>query len=332
MGRAMRAFRLLRVYNVSELFAGERDLLDEAISRYEDLSFAELVQVLDESQTNKRSLPWEFRRAYRLRRLRETERKQYYADYASTLLCDGAKQLNTLLSVLDNKDLSSEAPASPGKSVLEIGAGRGGFLANALASPQFASMTFQGLDVDVGSLLINMKLNEEAFGVAADRTALSERLSLTASTENVLPFDNGAFDLIVSFSTLEHVGRFDQQLALLNEVCRCLKAGGLAVMTFPNRFSLLKPEEHVGVWFLGFCPQRFKNTVSRIFSGMPSDDIFPLSICDLQRARRELGKQHEIDFKVASSARLIRKFRRNRWFAFWFEVIGPGYVIRIEKK
>ena len=50
-----------------------------------------------------------------------------------------------------------------------------------------------------------------------------------------LPLKNGAFDLIVSTSTLDHMERVDDIQAALAELCRVLKPGGRLILTLDNR-------------------------------------------------------------------------------------------------
>ncbi len=55
-----------------------------------------------------------------------------------------------------------------------------------------------------------------------------------------LPFPDGSFDLVVVVDLLEHM---DDDRRLLEEIARCLRPGGRAVLNVPHaqRFSLLEP-------------------------------------------------------------------------------------------
>lgn len=52
------------------------------------------------------------------------------------------------------------------------------------------------------------------------------------------PFEDGEFDLVVSFQVIEHVRDHDAYLA---EIRRVLRPGGLAVLTTPNALQRLEP-------------------------------------------------------------------------------------------
>ncbi len=49
-----------------------------------------------------------------------------------------------------------------------------------------------------------------------------------------LPFADGAFDVIVSNSTLDHFESLDEMVASLYELCRVLRAGGQLLLTLDN--------------------------------------------------------------------------------------------------
>ena len=69
-----------------------------------------------------------------------------------------------------------------------------------------------------------------------------------------LPFADKAFDLVVSFAVLEHVGHRNNQRAFLNELCRVGKA---VCITTPNRWYPI--EFHTLTPFLHWLPpQQFR--------------------------------------------------------------------------
>jgi len=67
---------------------------------------------------------------------------------------------------------------------------------------------------------------------------LASRIILCAADAGHLPFPDGAFDLVVSFSALEHIPRpLDRQRAFA-EIARVTRPEGHVAITVPNRFSL----------------------------------------------------------------------------------------------
>lgn len=84
-----------------------------------------------------------------------------------------------------------------------------------------------------------------------------ELLAVRASGE-VLPFKNGSFDLVTSFSVLEHIR--NQQQAL-REWVRVLKPGGVLLVQIPNRYFFV--ELHSSLPNPNFLPRGLRNSVLR---------------------------------------------------------------------
>lgn len=77
-------------------------------------------------------------------------------------------------------------------------------------------------------------LDRSAEAIAHARRRYGERgnLAFTEGDCTRLPFDEGSFDLVVSFETLEHI---EAQAAMLDEFRRVLAPGGLLVLSSPDR-------------------------------------------------------------------------------------------------
>jgi SAM-dependent methyltransferase len=67
-----------------------------------------------------------------------------------------------------------------------------------------------------------------------------------------LPFDDDAFDVVVSNHTIEHVGGPDTQLVHLQEIARVLRSTGVGYLASPSRWALLEP--HFKVPLLSWLP------------------------------------------------------------------------------
>lgn len=316
MAKSSALSRVIRLTN-KDIYVKENVYIQQAIDSFESHSLTDLVWLLDEDCKTKQTLPWEYRRAYRLRNLTIKQRKDYYKNYSNLLLDIGLKQLHIFQYILD--DFLNCIDEYDFK-LLDVGTGRGGFLASLQIANLFANGMFYGLDLDMASLLINAKFNEECG---------NSRYQLICSNDSRLPFDNGSFDIITSFDTFEHVGTYNNQKNLLRECHRCLKPGGTALITFPNRYSLVSPEEHVNVWFLGFVPLRFKNSVSQLISGMPADDIYPISLYKLKKCLRQIRIPNCRIFTRTelSCHKLLRLVSRNKIF----KLFAPGYILVFKK-
>lgn len=105
-----------------------------------------------------------------------------------------------------------------GLSVLDIGCG-GGLLSEALHED---GASVSGVDVSAASIR------------EAQRHARGRQLAIDyrIADATALPFPNASFDLIVASEVLEHVANVD---AVLDEVARALKPGGIFAFDTPNR-------------------------------------------------------------------------------------------------
>ena len=112
-------------------------------------------------------------------------------------------------------------PNLMGKTVLEVGCGRG----------DFARL--------LGRLHPSAKIVATDFSAAAIEKARSKLLcdsNVTfekADAQN-LPFDEGSFDFVISCECLEHV---EEPPQMMSNIARCLKSGGGFVITTENYFN-----------------------------------------------------------------------------------------------
>jgi ubiquinone/menaquinone biosynthesis C-methylase UbiE len=117
--------------------------------------------------------------------------------------------------------------AAPGAGrVLDVGCGTG-YLLRALAGRLPEAEVFEG--VDAAPTMI-----EVARARAAEERADDARLSFRQGVAEELPFEAGAFDLVISTTSFDHW--VDQQAGLV-ECARVLRPGGQLVLV--DQFSLL---------------------------------------------------------------------------------------------
>jgi 2-polyprenyl-3-methyl-5-hydroxy-6-metoxy-1,4-benzoquinol methylase len=107
-----------------------------------------------------------------------------------------------------------------GLRVLEIGCGLGAF-ANYLA--------------EAGATVVAADFSPAAVAYASRLLAPRGGTAVVADVQD-LPFEDGAFDLVISLDTLEHVPRPSVGLA---ELVRVTRPGGRLVITTPNYLSLM---------------------------------------------------------------------------------------------
>jgi len=81
--------------------------------------------------------------------------------------------------------------------------------------------------------LIACDLNRNDLAFAARLNANLPNTSYTAENALDLSFEDESFDLLVTVDVIEHVG---QPARMVSEIARVLKPGGLAFVTFPQRY------------------------------------------------------------------------------------------------
>jgi 2-polyprenyl-3-methyl-5-hydroxy-6-metoxy-1,4-benzoquinol methylase len=117
------------------------------------------------------------------------------------------------------------AQLAPGRRVLDVACGEG-YGAALLAAAGASSVV--GVDLD-----------EATVEHARARHGIEARVGDVRS----LPFEDGAFDLVVSFETIEHV---EEPERALDELARVVAADGLVVVSTPNASQyLVENEFHV---------------------------------------------------------------------------------------
>ncbi|WEK47614.1 MAG: class I SAM-dependent methyltransferase [Candidatus Andeanibacterium colombiense] len=140
------------------------------------------------------------------------------------------------------------------------------------------------LDLGSGSgLLADYFQSRGANVTAADRdreTYLSDAPFTRIEAED-LPFNDATFDIVVFNHVIEHVGREEQQRAVLREIRRVLKPGGRLYLAVPNKWAIVEP--HFRLPLLGALPRPIADRLVRLFRQAPEYDCFPLSRSELLR-------------------------------------------------
>lgn len=85
----------------------------------------------------------------------------------------------------------------------------------------------------VASSVCGLDISHDAIAYAKEKYAVDGVQFLEGSVTS-LPFENGAFDVVVSFETLEHIDSHSQEL-FLKEINRVMASDGVLIMSTPNR-------------------------------------------------------------------------------------------------
>lgn len=162
------------------------------------------------------------------------------------------------------------------------------------------------LDAGCGATLALLKkyAGLASFAVGVDLVTPSEkptaRSGITVGDLSALPFRDGAFDIVVSRSVVEHL---ENPEAVFREVARTLKSGGKVIFTTPNRYyysSLI-------AWIIPF---RWKDLYMRRVFGDEGYDHFPVFYrANTSRALRRVA---------ARSGLLIVRLQAIRHFPYYF--------------
>lgn len=115
-----------------------------------------------------------------------------------------------------------------GKEVLNIGC------AEPIDEIQFIEKVSKWVALD-----INEKLIRTAEEIARRKLhpSLFNKLEFIRGDATALKFDDNTFDIVVSFSTIEHIPDKKARQRALEEIARVTKKGGYVVITVPNRIS-----------------------------------------------------------------------------------------------
>jgi 2-polyprenyl-3-methyl-5-hydroxy-6-metoxy-1,4-benzoquinol methylase len=154
-----------------------------------------------------------------------------------------------------------------GKRLLNVGCGTGGFNA---AAERAGARTW-GIDA-----------SQEAIAICGLRGALGAGGRYSVAAAEALPFRNGAFDLVVCLSTLEHVADVK---ASLTEMVRVLRPGGGLFLYAPSGWACY--ESHYKLAWLPWCPRPLAQVYLRV-RGRPTGFAGTLNTLSVRQCRRVL--------------------------------------------
>jgi ubiquinone/menaquinone biosynthesis C-methylase UbiE len=157
--------------------------------------------------------------------------------------------------------------------------------------------------------VVGVDISMLAVDYAQERLGRNNKASFVCADAIRLPFVDNAFDIVVSFETIEHIRQCRKFLA---ECRRVLKENGLLICSTPNRriFSpnLAKPINTFHV--KEFWPEEFYRLLRRYFA-----DITLYGQCDVKLADNSVDRTnyHVHDFndnELISSAYIIAVARK----------------------
>ncbi|MBF0262622.1 MAG: class I SAM-dependent methyltransferase [Magnetococcales bacterium] len=158
-------------------------------------------------------------------------------------------------------------PAS--RNILDLGCGKGHMtqrIANGLIRAGLQPAT----------ILTACDIVEEGY-------ACAEIPFVSADLNQALPFEECAFDLIVSVEVMEHIHQFYQ---LIMECSRILKTGGVLIFSVPN---ILHINSRISFLATGFFDMYIVPTTDQKMAGRLCGHVMPLSLAYLSYGLRRAG-------------------------------------------
>jgi SAM-dependent methyltransferase len=180
-----------------------------------------------------------------------------------------------------------------GRRTLDIGCGCGA-ISVALAR---AGTRATGLEVDA-----------DAARVARELAALSgQHVRVVLYDGRRMPFRDATFEYCISTSVLEHC---EDPVAFLRELGRVVVPGGVAYLSFPNRWYPY--DSHTGLWLIPWLPPALRRAVCHLAGrSMPEDyGLHFYSYASFRRLCRAAGVRLEPRLEVRRSATWRRRLKQ----------------------
>jgi ubiquinone/menaquinone biosynthesis C-methylase UbiE len=151
--------------------------------------------------------------------------------------------------------------------ILEIGTGSGG-IAHYFATHPELVCEVHAIDV-------------------VDNRLVSDGYRFKLVTDTRLPFEDDAFDVVITNHVIEHVGDATAQLDHLREVRRVMASDGVGYLAVPNRWMLVEP--HFRLMFLSWWPHAWRTPYLRLMRKGDRYDCEPLQMRQLERMMDRMG-------------------------------------------
>lgn len=138
-----------------------------------------------------------------------------------------------------------------------------------------------------------------------------------------LPFENEAFDVVISNHVIEHVGEHEAQMSHLSELSRVLKKTGVGYLAVPNRWMLFEP--HYKLIFLSWLPKKLRSPYLRFSKKGKFYDCEPLQKHEVEG----MFKKSNFSFKnlCVDALRLTFELEKQNSVAARFLRCVPNFLL-----
>ena len=93
---------------------------------------------------------------------------------------------------------------------------------------------WHALDINEAAIQVAQKLASEALPAH-----LYAKLKFIVGDATALDFDDESYDVVVSFSAIDHIPKEENRKKAIDEMCRVLKRGGHLIVTVPNKWDVI---------------------------------------------------------------------------------------------
>lgn len=93
---------------------------------------------------------------------------------------------------------------------------------------------WHALDINESAIQVARKLASEALS-----SQLYSKLNFVVGDATKMDIENAYYDVVVSFSAIDHIPGRENRTKAVNEMCRVLKPEGYLVLTVPNRWDII---------------------------------------------------------------------------------------------
>ena len=182
----------------------------------------------------------------------------------------GRKELSRLKQLLGRIGVPDVKTLLDGKVCLDIGCGKGVLLASIAPLARHVI----GIDYSVAYVL---------FARALLRERGQQNFSLAVAEGEHLPLADTSVGFVSALDVVEHLA--DQKQGV-RQAYRVLAKQGHLFLNSPNRYSLLAPEDHCQLWFVGIVPYRWQKAYVRWLSGSSYKNVRLLSYAAVKAMMR----------------------------------------------
>ncbi len=232
----------------------------------------------------------------------------------------GRKELSRLKQLLSRVGIADVKTLLDGKECLDIGCGKGVLLA---AIAPLARHVI-GIDYSVAYVL---------FARALLRERGQQNFSLAVAEGEHLPLAGASVGFVSALDVVEHLA--DQRQGV-QQAYRVLAKQGHLFLNSPNRYSLLAPEDHCQLWFVGIVPYRWQKAYVRLRTGGSYKNVRLLSYSAVKgMMRSQASRLTEAavmvdmapDAKLSGKEKLLARAAPLRWLLNTppFKYVAPSF-------